>query len=351
VELNDLFQLAVDAHASDILLVTGAPPVLRVQGALQPTDLDVLTPQEAERVIRNSLNEPQLETLQKRGDLDYSIGVPGLGRFRINAHVQRSTWAAAVRYIPDTIPTLDELGIPDRVADFARLRRGLVLVTGPTGSGKSTTLAALIDLVNQERACHIITLEDPIEFLFHHGKSIVEQRQIGSDSPDFATALRHVVRQDPDVILVGEMRDLETMGAAISAAETGHLVFATLHTLSASQTLERIVDVFPATRQNQIRAQLAATLQGVVSQTLIPRLDGIGMLPAVEIMLCISSIRRCIREGETHLLPGIIETNRKVGMRSLDQAITMLYREGKIDREAAVGGAASPEVLEAQLVG
>jgi len=349
VELNDLFQVAADSRASDIHVVTGAPPVLRIDGELQPTDLDPLTPRETERLIRNTLDEEGFAQLQKEGDLDYSIGVPHLGRFRINAHRQRGSYAAAIRFIPNEIPSLDQLGLPPRVEEFTALSRGLVLVTGQTGSGKSTTLAALIDLTSQRYPYHIITLEDPIEFVFPHGRSIVEQREVGVDSRSFACALRHVVRQDPDVILVGEMRDLETISTAITAAETGHLVFATLHTINASQTVDRIIDVFPPDQQSQVRLMLANSLRGVISQTLLKRADGHGMMPAVEVMVCTPPIRRCIREAETHLIQGIVETGRKFGMQSLDQAIAELCLNGYIAPEDGLMHASNADVLEKQL--
>ena len=350
MELSDLFQVAADSGASDIHIVTGAPPVLRIHGDLQPTDLDALTPRETERLIRNTLDDEGFAHLVKEGDLDYSIGVPHLGRFRINAHRQRGSYAAAIRYIPNEIPSLDQLGLPPRVAEFTALKRGLVLVTGQTGSGKSTTLAALIDLINQRYPYHIITLEDPIEFVFPHGRSIVEQREVGIDSPGFATALRHVVRQDPDVILVGEMRDRETISTAITAAETGHLVFATLHTINASQTVDRIIDVFPADQQSQVRMMLSSSLQGVVSQALLRRADGRGMVPVVELMVCTPPIRRCIREAETHLIQGIVETGRKFGMQGLDQAIAEQVLNGYITSEDGLQRAANGHTLERQLL-
>ena len=350
MELNDLFQVAADSRASDIHVVTGAPPVLRIDGELQPTDLDPLTPRETERLIRNTLDDAAFARLQEEGDLDYSVGVPHLGRFRINAHRQRGSYAAAIRFIPNEIPSLDRLGLPPRVEEFTSLAHGLVLVTGQTGTGKSTTLAAMIDLINQRYPHHIITLEDPIEFVFPHGRSIVEQREIGIDSRSFADALRHVVRQDPDVILVGEMRDLETIATAMTAAETGHLVFATLHTMNAPQTVDRIIDVFPPDQQSQIRLMLANSLQGVISQILLRRADGPGMVPAVEMMVCTPPVRRCIREGETHLIQGIVETGRKFGMQSMDQAICEMCLNGYVMPEEGLSQAANADALEKQLL-
>lgn len=331
MELNDLFHAAADSRASDILLVAGAPPVLRVDGRLCPTELDALVPSVIDRLIFGQLTEEQAGRLRETGDLDYSIGVPRLGRFRVNAHRQRNSYAAAIRYIPNRIPTLEELGLPAGVATLTRLDQGLVLVTGQTGSGKSTTLAALIDHINREMPVHIVTLEDPIEFTFTHGRAIVEQREVGSDCVSFAAALRHVVRQDPDIILVGELRDQETISTAVTAAETGHLVFGTLHTTSAAGTIDRLVDAFPSTRQAQIQSQLADSLRAVVSQRLLPRAGSSGRIAAAEIMIVTRAIQRCIREHENHLIPGIIETSRKYGMQSMEQAIAELRAVGQVD--------------------
>jgi twitching motility protein PilT len=336
VELNDLFHAAADSKASDILLVAGAPPMLRVDGELCPTELDPLTPSAVERLIFTQLSEEQAKLLRENGDLDYSMGVPRLGRFRVNAHRQRGSYGLAIRFIPNRIPTLEELKLPKVIDSLARLRQGLVLVTGQTGSGKTTTLAALIERINQENPMHVVTLEDPIEFVFGHGRAIIEQREVGTDCLSFASALRHVVRQDPDIILVGELRDLETISTAISAAETGHLVFGTLHTTSAAGTVDRLIDVFPAAQQPQIRSQLAESLRAVISQRLLPRCGGSGRVPAVEIMFATRAIQRCIREQENHLIPGIIETGRKFGMQSMEQAIAELHSAGLIERDAIV---------------
>lgn len=337
MELNDLLHAAVDSGASDLLLVSGSPPVLRVDGALQMTDLEPLTSAALEKLIAQSLTEERARQLEEQQDVDYAIGVPRLGRFRFNVHLQRGSQAAAIRHIPHQVPDLDSLGLPEGVRQFANLSSGLVLVTSQTGNGKSTTLAALIDFINEHQAKHIITLEDPIEFLFTHRRSLIEQRAIGVDSPDFATALRHIVRQNPDCILVGELRDLETISTAISAAETGHLVFATLHTQSAAGTVDRLIDVFPAAQQNQIRAQLAECLRGVVSQRLIPRRTGKGRVLAAEVMVGTRSVQRCIREADTHLLPGIVSTGRKFGMQSIEQALERLVLNGEIHPDAVAG--------------
>jgi twitching motility protein PilT len=335
MELTDLFHAAADGRASDILLVSGAPPVLRVDGDLCPTELDPLGPSAIEQLIFSQLTESQAKSLRECGDLDFSIGVPRLGRFRINAHRQRDTYALAIRFIPNRIATLEELRLPRVVESFTRLHQGLVLVTGQTGSGKSTTLASLIDRINRDQPVHIITLEDPIEYVFGHGRAIVEQREIATDCLSFASALRHVVRQDPDIILVGELRDLETISTALSAAETGHLVFGTLHTTSAAGTVDRLIDVFPPNQQSQVRAQLADSLRAVISQQLLRRAGGTGRVAALEIMIATRAVQRCIREQENHMIPGIIETGRKFGMQSMRQAISELRAAGLIDAQHA----------------
>ncbi len=335
MELNDLFLAAADSGASDILLVSGAPPMLRLDGDLMPTELDPLTPSVLERLIFGQLTEEQSRILREDGDLDYSISVPRLGRFRVNAHRQRDTYGMAIRYIPNRIPTLEELRLPRVVESLTRLQQGLVLVTGQTGSGKSTTLAAIIDRINRDQPVHIVTLEDPIEFVFDHGRAIVEQREVGTDCKSFASALRHVVRQDPDIILVGELRDLETISVALSAAETGHLVFGTLHTTSAAGTVDRLIDVFPASQQPQIRCQLSDSLRAVISQQLLLRAGGRGRVAAQEIMVVTRAVERCIREQENHMIPGIIETGRKFGMQTIQQAIAELKSSGLIDPDHA----------------
>jgi twitching motility protein PilT len=331
MELNDLFHAAVDNRASDIHLVSGAPPMLRVDGDLRPTSMDPLTPSMLERLIFGHLTDEQTNLLRRSGDLDFAIGVPRLGRFRINAHRQRETYAAAIRYIPSRIRTMEELRMPKIVESLTKLEQGLVLVTGQTGSGKSTTLSAMIDRINREQPVHIITLEDPIEFVFGHGKAIVEQREVGIDCESFASGLRHVVRQDPDIILVGELRDLETISVALSAAETGHLVFATLHTTSAAGTVDRLIDAFPPAQQHQVRCQLADCLRAVVSQRLLPRATGEGRVAALEILIVTPAIQRCIREQENHMIPGIVETGRRYGMQTMRQAIAELAAVGTID--------------------
>jgi twitching motility protein PilT len=296
------------------------------------------------------LNERRLAEFEEKRDADFSYHIAGFGRFRVNAHYQRTSIALAFRTINDKVRRIEELFLPDIVSKLTHLPRGLILVTGPTGSGKSTTLAAMVDAINRREAGHIITLEDPIEYAFVSNKSCIEQREVGFDVPNFASGLRHALRQDPDVILVGEMRDLETTSAAITAAETGHLVFSTLHTVNAPQTIERIIDIYPSDQQNQIRSMLANTLQAVISQTLFKRADQQGMIPALEIMLCTPAVRNCVRENRIFEIPNIIETSRALGMQTLDSSIKQLYVNGYIAREDAIAQAAHPEKLDRALV-
>lgn len=335
MELNDLLHAAVDGGASDVLLAAGAPPMFRIDGELTPAPLEALTPPRLESLFRQILSPEQLERLQRHRDVDFSLSVPRLGRFRLNVHMQRQSYAAAIRYIPHDVPRLEQLGLPPAVADLCRLSHGLVLVTGQTGSGKTTTLAALIEHINQRESRHIITLEDPIEFQFAHGRSLVEQREIGSDCPTFASGLKHVLRQDPDVILVGELRELETIRTALQAAETGHLVFATLHSSSAAGAIDRIIEVFPADEQSQVRSHLAECLRAVVTQRLLPAADGRGRAAALEILIVTRAIQTNIREGQTHLLPGLISTGRRLGMQTMSQAVRELALNGRITPETA----------------
>jgi twitching motility protein PilT len=288
------------------------------------------------------------ELLEKR-DIDFSTEIEGLGRFRVNAHFQRDSIAIAFRAVPTKVPSLDTLNLPGVVQKLVETPRGLVLVTGQTGSGKSTTLAAMIEAMNQRHAYHVITCEDPIEYDLVSKKCVIEQRELGTDVPTFASGLRHALRQDPDIILVGEMRDLETTSAAITAAETGHLVLSTLHTQNASQTIERIIDIYPAQQQNQIRSMLSNTLQAVVSQALFRRTDKPGMVPACEVMICTPAVRSCIRENRIHEIPNIIETGRAAGMCTLDESIKALYLNGMISRQQAVSEATRPETLSRAL--
>jgi twitching motility protein PilT len=347
--LNDILRTAIESKASDIHFNVGAPPLFRIHTVVTASDFPLETPEGIQRLLAEMIDERRMAEFEQKRDLDFSYEIPGLGRFRVNAHYQRKSIALSFRAINDKIRPIDELFMPEIVGKLTHLPRGLILVTGPTGSGKSTTLAAMIEAINRREQGHIITLEDPIEYALTSNKCAIEQREVGNDVPDFASGLRHVLRQDPDTILVGEMRDLETVGAAITAAETGHLVFSTLHTVIAPQTIERIIDVYPADQQNQIRSMLANTLQAVISQTLFKRSDQPGMIPAVEVMLCTPAVRNCIRENRIFEIPNVIETSRALGMQTLDSSIKQLYVNGYISREDAVAQAAHPEKLERSL--
>lgn len=343
--LSLLLEQAHALGASDVLLVAGAAPSAYVHSRLKPLASKPLTAEQAAALLKEIVSPTQLQHLSQQRDLDLSIALQGMGRCRVNIHYQRDSLAAAFRFIPHEIPTLEALNLPAILQDFARLPRGLVLVTGGTGHGKSTTLAAMVERINRDAALHVITVEDPIEYEFAARQSIIEQREIGIDSPSFASALRHVLRQKPDVIVIGEMRDLETIRIALTAAETGHLVLATLHTISAAQTIERIVDVFEPGQQPQIRTQLSGALQAVVCQTLLPRIDVEGVAPAVEILINTPAIARAIRDGETHLINGMIETGAGVGMMTLDAAILELIRKGWISEEQGLSRAQDPQRL------
>lgn len=344
--LQKILTRALDGKASDIHLVAGRPPMTRINTVLHAIEgEELLERAEAEAMVLEMLGEERYAEFQRKRDADFSTAVPGRGRFRVNAHYQQDLVGMAFRVIPNKVPVLEELNLPEAVQKFANLPRGLVLVTGDTGSGKTTTLAGLLDKINQSRRQHIITLEDPVEYVIPSKSCLVEQREIGGDCPSFASALRHVVRQDPDIILVGEMRDLETVGAAVTAAETGHFVLSTLHTIDAPSTIERIIDFFPPEQQTTIRGQLANTLRGVVSQTLLPRVDQPGMIPAVEVMVMTPAIRNCIREDRLFEIPNIISTNRGIGMQTLDGCIKDLYERGIISRESALSQASNPDRL------
>jgi twitching motility protein PilT len=348
--IHDILRKAVSVKASDVHINVGAPPLFRVHTVVSPSEFPIINAETSAKVARTMMGEKRWAEFQTHRDADFSYEIPGVSRFRVNAHYQRNSVALSIRTINDNIRPLEQLYLPEIVTKLTFLPRGLILVTGPTGSGKSTTLAAMIDAINRREPEHIITLEDPIEYMLISAKSCIEQREVGSDVPDFASGLRHALRQDPDTILVGEMRDLETTSAAITAAETGHLVFSTLHTVNAPQTLERIIDIYPSDQQNQIRSMLANTLAAVVSQTLIKRKDTPGMIPAVEIMLCTPAVRNCIRENRIFEIPNVIETSRALGMQTLDSSIKQLYVNGYISREDALALAAHPEKLERALV-
>ncbi|MHC4413907.1 MAG: type IV pilus twitching motility protein PilT [Planctomycetota bacterium] len=349
MQLQDILQIADKHDASDIHLISGHPPIMRVHTVMTPMDCPILTPKSVEDALANMVSPEQRGRLDEMRDLDFSYEVSGLGRYRVNAHYQRGTIGMAMRVIKAEVPPLEDLNLPEIISRLTYLPRGLVLVTGDTGSGKSTTLAAMIQAMNDRYRKHIMTLEDPVEYTFQSNKCLLEQRELGDDMPSFASGLKHALRQDPDIILVGEMRDLETTALAITAAETGHLVLSTLHTVNASQTVERIIDMYPASQQNQIRSMLGNTLQAVVSQTLFSRMDQPGMVPAVEVMLCTPAVRNIIRESRTFEIPNVIDTNRQLGMISLDNAIAQLYFNNLISREDAIAQAAYPDKLERQL--
>jgi twitching motility protein PilT len=332
--------------ASDIHITVGIPPTFRINGDLVPYSEHNLSPEETEILIRQTMSEKQFSALMERGEYDFSYSSPGKGRYRVNAYTQRGSLGMALRIIPIEIPTMQQLGLPAVLSDLARLPRGLILVTGPTGSGKSTTLATMIDQINRERKEHILTLEDPIEYLHRHRSSIVNQREIGSDSQSFGNALRGALRQDPDVILVGEMRDLDTISIAITAAETGHLVLSTLHTLGAAKTIDRIIDVFPPHQQQQVRVQLSSVIQAVISQQLLPRADGKGRVAAHEIMIATPAIRNLIREEKIHQINTNIQTGGKHRMQTMDSSLVDLYNRGLIRKDIALNRAIDHEEIK-----
>ena len=353
--LGELLDAAVAAGASDLHLCAGLPPHVRVAGVLRPlAGTSTLEPHDLENLIQGALSADQCHELATSGDLDAGLAIAGgsvesrARRFRASMFRQSGTLAAAIRVVPDAIPTLDSLGLPPAVSQFAFLSSGLVLVTGPTGSGKSTTLAAMIEEVNQARAAHIITIEDPVEYRYSPVRSVIQQREVGADTPSFATALRRALRQDPDVILLGELRDLETIQIALTAAETGHLVFATLHSANATSAVNRIIDVFPAEQQMQIRSQLALSIQGCVSQRLLPTVAG-GLTPATEVMVANPAVRNLIRDDKIHQLRSTLETGADVGMHTFDQSLASLIRQRRLAVHVARGAADSVATLDAMV--
>ena len=351
-ELIAALEEVVTQGASDLHMTVNAPPMLRINGSLQPAGSS--QPWSREKVVSaifSILSQEQREIFERELELDFAYTISSDARFRVNIYQQRGSMGGAFRIIPTELKQLKALGVPESVGNFAQLARGLVLVTGPTGSGKSTTLAALIDLVNSTRADHIVTVEDPIEFLHHHKKSIVNQREVGADTHSFAAALKHVLRQDPDVILIGELRDLETISVALTAAETGHLVFATLHTQDAPQTIDRVIDVFPPHQQGQVRAQLAATLQGVICQSLVKRADGKGRAVATEVLVTTSAISNLIREGKTYQIISMMQAGRAQGMHTMDQHLADLVKSGTVTYEAAMEKAHDIDGLDRLLQG
>jgi twitching motility protein PilT len=348
--VDDLLEQVVVRGASDLHVTVGSEPVVRVNGHLERLDeFARLTPEDTQRMLYRILSTEQQKHFEVKRQIDISYSIPGLARFRVNVYVQRQSLGAAFRLIPAELKTLEQLGLPPVLKEFTQKPRGLVLVTGPTGSGKSTTLAAVIDEINRTRDDHIMTIEDPIEFLHRHKRCVVNQREIGPDATSFAEALRGALRQDPDVILLGEMRDLETIGTALTAAETGHLVFATLHTQDAPSTVDRLIDVFPAAQQEQVRVQIASTLQGIVTQTLLPTADGRGRVAALEILLPDDAVRNLIRQAKVEQIYSIMQTNTSRGMQTLEQALLDLVRTGKITADLALQRSSRPQQLKSLL--
>lgn len=343
MSLDDLLRFTVEQGGSDLHITVGIPPTVRKNGRLVKVGDTRLDPNSTEQYVREILDKDQLKEFEERGELDLSFSRNGIGRFRVNVFKQRGSWCMAIRAVNMNIPTLDSLGHPAIIKELARKTKGLILVTGPTGSGKSTTLAAMIDQINEERDCHILTLEDPIEYIHRHKNSIVNQREIGHDSHSYANALKAALREDPDVILVGEMRDIETISIAVTAAETGHLVLSTLHTIGAANTIDRVIDVFPPHQQQQIRVQLSTILQGVVSQQLLSRIDKHGRAAAIEVMVATPAIRNLVREGKTHQINSLIQTGAKFGMQSMDGCIANLYRSKMISYDDAITYAADTD--------
>ena len=343
--LNEILTESVEKGASDIHLTVGRPPCYRIDGTLLPIEGEKLMPDMLDKLLLPLMDVQHKGELLDNGQTDFAHAIPGVGRFRVNVFKQRGTLAAVMRSLPFQIPRPEDLGIPQEVVDVTNRKRGLVLVTGPTGSGKSTTLASLLGVINRNYNSHIITLEDPIEYLHRHDKSIVNQREIGSDSGNYAQALRAALRQDPDVILVGEMRDLETISTAITAAETGHLVFSTLHTIGADKTIDRIIDVFPPAQQQQVRIQLATVLECIVSQQLLKRADGKGRVAALEVLFANHAVRNLIRESKTYQIPSVMQTNRRKGMQTMDDTLYDFYIKNIIDAESAVTYAQDPVAM------
>ncbi|MDE5931416.1 MAG: type IV pilus twitching motility protein PilT [Lachnospiraceae bacterium] len=348
--IEEIMRTAKEAGASDVHITVGIPPKMRVNGNLIAMNYSKMMPADTLEVLLEIMTETQRERFEDRGEYDMSFSIPELGRYRVNAYKQRGSVALALRLVGTQVPSPEALGVPESVINLYERKRGLILVTGPTGSGKSTTLAAIIDKINNNRDAHVITLEDPIEYLHQHKMAMVNQREIGLDSQSYANALRAALREDPDVILVGEMRDFETISVAITAAETGHLVLSTLHTIGAASTVDRVIDVFPPHQQQQIRVQFANVLEAVISQQLIPTMDGRGRVAAFEVMHANHAVRNLIREGKSHQLVSVMQTNRKMGMITMDESITQLFYEGKIDREMAIQFAQDPDGMQNKII-
>lgn len=351
MELQELLAEAKNKNSSDLHITVGVQPQVRVNGQLIALeDYPKLFGDDTKLLVESIMSDRQKYTFEEKGEVDFSFGIPALGRFRVNAFKQRGTVAAAFRLVGTEIPRPEDLGLPPSVIELHKKNSGLVLVTGPTGSGKSTTLASLLQRINETKRNHIITLEDPIEYLYRHGKSLVNQREIGLDTQSYAAALRAALREDPDVILVGEMRDLETISTAITAAETGHLVFSTLHTIGAASTIDRIIDVFPTGQKEQIRVQLSMVMEAIISQRLLPKEDGSGRVAAFEVLHVNPAVRSLIRDGKTYQIPSVIQTNRKSGMITMDDALTELYRSGEISRRTVVDYSLDPAAMEKRLL-
>jgi twitching motility protein PilT len=344
-DFTEVLLQVMERNASDLHLTAGSPPMIRHHGRLHALDYPRLTPQTTREVVYSILTNDQRQKLETDWQVDLAYSIPGKARFRVNAYFQRAAVSAALRLIPQEMPKLESLGLPPVLEEFTKKPRGFVLVTGPTGSGKSTSLAAMLDLINETRHEHILSIEDPIEFLHKHKKCIVNQRELGADTKGFAQGLKAGLRQDPDVILVGEMRDLETISTALTAAETGHLVFATLHTQDTAQTVDRIVDVFPPEQQQQVRVQLSVALQGIVTQQLLPTADGQGRCCAAEVLVPTPAVRNLIREGKTHQIYSALQTGGRFGMQTMDASLAQLVRQHKITRELAESRSSAPEEL------
>lgn len=344
--MDDLLRITVERNASDLHLTVGLPPVLRINGQLVATEFPRVTPEEAKRLIYSILNDKQKEKLEKTLELDCSHGVRGFGRFRVNVYRQRGVIAACLRAISNTISTRADLNLPKSLEDMVNRPHGLILVTGATGAGKSTTLACMLDMINSTQSFHIITIEDPIEYIHPHKKSMINQREVGHDTLSWNNALRGTLREDPDVILVGEMRDRDTIGGTLTAAETGHLVFSTLHTCDASQTIDRVVDIFPPEHQQQVRVQLSSVLEGIVSQQLVPHANGVGRVPAVETLIATPALRNLIREGKTHQIYNSIQTGGRLGMQTMEQSLFELIQSKQITVEEALSHTMHPDELK-----
>ena len=346
MDLNELLTYSVDSGASDLHLSVGSVPMVRINGTMKPLNVDVLEQPDMEKMLPQVMNKDQLSLFKEKKEIDFSAKLEGKGRFRVNLFNQINGLAGVFRTIPDTIKSCEELGIPPFMQDLAMMDRGLILLTGPTGSGKSTTLAAMVDHINREKACHIITIEDPVEYYHHTNESLINQRELGASTHSFANALRAALREDPDVILVGEMRDLETISLALTAAETGHLVLSTLHTSSAIKAIDRIIDIYPTGQKDQIRSMLSESLEAVIAQKLLPTKDGKGRVPACEVMISTTAIRNLIREDRIYQIGSVIQSGGVEGMQTLDQDLQRLVTQGKIERKVAMEIADNPKLFK-----